>query len=343
MKRIETRITRALGVDLPICSAGMAFVARPALAAAVSNAGGLGGLGCDMMPAEALRAMIRETRHLTPKPISVDLIGDFLTDGHIDVCVAERVEVVVFFWSLPVRRQVERLRQSGSQVWMQVGSVAEARAAATLGADAVIAQGSEAGGHNRSEAATMTLLPAVRRAVAPVPVIAAGGIADGRGLLAALSLGAEAVWCGTRFLASVEANAHPGYKRRVLEAGIGDTVRTRLFGREWPDQMSRVIVNRVVRDWGDRPAVAMATPADRAVGSTVIGGSRLPVPTFSAILPTPETDADLEEMGLTAGESAGNIAALLSAADIVATMAEEAMAAHAALAAAIPSPSPCAG
>lgn len=322
---IHTRITEMLDLDTPICSAGMAFVGRPALAAAVSNAGGLGGLGCDMNPPEGLRAMLRETRTLTSGPVSVDIVGNFLTEEHIDVCIAERVEVVVFFWTLPGADQVERLKANGTHVWMQVGSVAEAQEAATRGADIIIAQGSEAGGHNRAEATTMTLLPAVIHAVAPLPVLAAGGIVDGRSLAAALCLGAEGVWCGTRFLASEEADAHHEYKRRVVAAGVGDTVRTDLFGREFPFQTERVIRNRVVEQWGDRAAEAMETPVGEPVGTTMMGGQTVPVPSFSAALPTPETKGDFEQFNLTAGEACGNIREIMPAAEIVRRMSLEAL------------------
>lgn len=322
---IHTRITEVLGIATRICSAGMAFVARPALAAAVSEAGGLGGLGCDMNPAEGLCAMVRETRALTSRPISIDMIGEFVTDDHIDVCIAEHVEVVVFFWTFPEISQVERLRAGVIQVWMQVGSLAEAREAAIRGADAIIAQGSEAGGHNRAEAATMTLLPAVIRAVAPLPVLAAGGIVDGTSLAAALCLGAEGVWCGTRFLASAEAYAHEEYKRRVIAADVGDTVRTELFGREWPFQQERVIRNRTVMEWGSRAAEAMATPVGEPAGTTVIGGESIPVPSFSAILPTPDTQGDFEQFNLTAGESCGNIEEIIPAGEIVRGMSREAV------------------
>lgn len=322
---IHTRITKMLGIETPICSAGMAFVGRPELAAAVSNSGGLGGLGCDMNPPEGLRAMLRETRALTSHPISVDMVGDFLTDGHIDVCVEEGVEVVVFFWTPPSAAQVERLQQNGTRVWMQVGSVAEAGEAAALGVDAIIVQGSEAGGHNRAEAATMSLLPAVIRAVAPIPVLAAGGITDGRGLAAALCLGAEGVWCGTRFLASAEANAHEEYKARIVAAGVGDTVRTDLFGREWPFQTERVIRNRTVAEWGERAAEAMATPPGESVGTTVMGGETIPIPSFSAVLPTPETEGDFDQFNLTAGESCGNVLDIRPAAQIVSRMTADAV------------------
>jgi len=333
---IDTRITRDYGLEAPIASAGMAFVAGPRLAAAVSNAGGLGTLGAVKAPPEALRAMLRATRELTRRPFGVDLITEFAEEEHIDVLCAERVPVVIFFWGAPRPEFVARLQHSDCRLWMQVGSVVEAREAAALGFDAIIAQGSEGGGHNRSSAATFSMLPAVCDAVAPLPVIAAGGISDGRGLAAALALGAEAVWCGTRFLASAEADAHEEYKARVLRASVSDTVRTTLFGPEWPGQRMRVLRNRVVEEWlGREEQAATGAAWFGPIGRTVLGGEVVEMPKYSAILPTPDTSGDFEEMGLTAGESSGNIHHVKPAAEIVREMAEEAAAVGRRLAAAI--------
>ncbi len=322
---LRTRFTDAYGLAAPIASAGMAMIAMPALAAAVSNAGGFGTLGGAMAPPDALRELVRATRGLTRRPFGVDLITEFVAPAHIDVLLEERPAAVVFFWSLPEVGVIRRLQRAGIRVWMQVGSVEEARNAAGAEVDLVVAQGSEGGGHNRSEAATFTLLPAVCDAVAPLPVLAAGGIADGRGLAAALALGADGAWCGSRFLASEEAHAHAEYKARVLAANIGDTVVTTLFGPEWPEQPMRVIRNRVVTEWAGREREAsLAAGRFGAIGTTLMGGERIPLPKFSALLPTPHTEGDFDEMGLTAGESAGRIGKVLSAGDIVRAMAGEA-------------------
>lgn len=325
---ISTSITREFGLGTPIVSAGMAFASRAELAAAVSNAGGLGTLGADLQPPAALRDLIRSTRYLTGRPIGVDFITPFATREHIDVCIEERIELVVFFWELPDESWLRELQLAGTRVWMQVGALGEARAAARAGVDAIIAQGSEAGGHNRAEAATFSLLPAVIRAVAPVPVLAAGGIVDGRGLAAALALGAEAVWCGTRFAASHEANLHVEYKARILAASVGDTVRSEIFDIEWPDAPARVLRNGIVREsesCGERREDRIGT-LHEPIGSTVIGGLRTPMPKFSAILPTPDTEGDFEQMCLTVGEGAGNIDELESAAAIIGKMTAEAIA-----------------
>ncbi len=323
---LTTQITQTYHLATPIISAGMACVATPKLAAAVSNAGGMGTFSGAMIDPEGLRRLIRETRSLTPHPFGVDFVTDMAQAEHIAVCVEERVPVVIFFWSLPPQDWVTQLQASGTKVWMQVGSLAEAQAAKTMAFDAIIAQGAEGGGHNRAEASTFNLLPAVCQAVAPIPVIAAGGIIDGRGLVAALALGAEAVWCGTRFLASAEAYAHPEYKARVLDAQLGNTTRTTLFGPEMPGQMMRVIRNRAVHQWGDRVSEAMThSQTQPPIGTTIMGGQTVPLPQFSAILPMPDTTGDFEEMCLTAGESSGNITAIKPAKDIVREMENEAI------------------
>jgi NAD(P)H-dependent flavin oxidoreductase YrpB (nitropropane dioxygenase family) len=176
--------------------------------------------------------MIQETRSLTARAFGVDLIGDFLSDDHNEVLVGERVPLAVFFWTAPSPAQVRRLRAAGTEVWIQIGSVAEAAEAVALGIDGLVVQGAQAGGHNRSEASTMTLFPRIRSLYPELPLVAAGGIADGGSMAAAICLGADAVWCGTRFLAAEEANACDACKRRVEAAEVGDTVITGIYGPE---------------------------------------------------------------------------------------------------------------
>lgn len=320
----ETSITRRFGLRTPIVNAGMAMIARPALAAAVCSAGGLGTIGNDVNPPDGLRALVRETRALTERPFGVDLIGDFTTEAHIDVLVDERLALVIFFWATPPVDWVRRLQSAGSAVWMQVGTVAEAREAVARGVDGLVVQGAEAGGHNRAEASTMTLFPRIRRLFPSLPMAAAGGIVDGATMAAALMLGADAVWCGSRFLASAEANAHVGYQQRVVDADVGDTTITTLFGPEWPDQPMRVLMRpelQAVRAGGapsyDGNVVAM-------IGTVELGGARVPLPPFSAILPMRDFEGDIDRACLTMGQSAGNIDAVLSAAEIVRRMDAEA-------------------
>lgn len=321
---LQTELSKALGLETPLINAGMAFVAGPALAAAVSNAGGLGMLGTGMAPPEGLRQMIRATRGLSSRPFGVDLLGTFTEDGHIDVLVEEKVPVAVFFWDLPSKEAVAKLRRANIRYWMQVGRMSEAADAVAHGAEALIVQGSEAGGHNRSEAPLTQLLPRMRRAFPKIPMIAAGGIFDGASMAAALCLGAEAVWCGTRFLASSEADAHAGYKRAVVDAAAGGTEITSVFGPEWPGQEMRVLVNKAVVTARGRETAALAESQGQTIGSVELGGAKLDVPRYSAILPTPQFDADLDWSCLTAGECAADIASIEPAGDIVRRMSIEA-------------------
>lgn len=321
---ISTSIMRDFGLATPIVNAGMAMIARPALAAAVCESGGLGTIGSDINPAHVLCDLIRETKALTKRPFGVDLIGDFVTDEHISVLLEEHVALAIFFWTLPTAEHVGRLKHAGIKVWMQVGRVAEAEQAVALGAEALIVQGAEAGGHNRAEASTMTLFPRIRRLFPGLPLLAAGGIVDGTTMAAALALGADAVWCGSRFLASQEAQAHDAYKHRVLAADVGDTAILSIYGPEWPDQMMRAIVNDGARAALGREAEAIKDAEGQLIGSTVLNGQTIPVPRYSAILPTPDFDGDMEQACLTAGQSAGNIDEVLPAGEIVRRMTIEA-------------------
>jgi NAD(P)H-dependent flavin oxidoreductase YrpB (nitropropane dioxygenase family) len=322
-----TAVTRQFGLSTPIVNAGMAMIARPELAAAVSNAGGLGTIGCDVNPPEALRAMVAQTRALTARPFGVDLIGDFVTEAHVDVLVEERVPLAIFFWTPPSREQVQRLKDAGTTVWMQIGSVAEAREAVALDVDGLIVQGAEGGGHNRAEASTMTLFPRIRGLYPELPLIASGGIVSGATMAAALMLGADAVWCGSRFLASLEADAHDAFKRKVLEADVGDTVVTRIYGPEWPDQPMRAIVNGGARAAIGRETDAIREAEGQIIGTTRMGSETIPLPRYSVMLPTRDFEGDIEQACLTAGQSVGNIDAILPAAEIVRRMTDEALAA----------------
>ena len=243
----------------------------------------------------------------------------------IQTIIEEGVPVVSFFWNDPPAAFIRRLQAAGVKVWMQAGSLQEAQEAVRCGVDAVVVQGMEAGGHNRSTGTVLSLVPAVVDAIAPVPVIAAGGIADGRGVVAALALGAEAVWVGTRLVASQEAYAHDEYKRRIVEAEASDTVRTTIFGPEWPHQAMRVIRNRVVNAWITREhEVVYAPEPSELIGQTILSGKPVPLPKFSSLPPTPDATGDFEEMALIAGESAGLVKEIKPASEIVHGMMEEA-------------------
>ncbi len=230
-------LLQRLGVELPIVQAGMGGgLAGHELAAAVSAAGGLGTIGI-LAPAD-LRREIAAARRLSDKPLAVNLLLPFARRAHFEA--ASEADVVVTFWGSPKRRT--------SKVWIhQCGSVEEARAARKAGADAVIAQGIEAGGHVRGTVPAMELLARVRGAVAPdCPVLSAAGIADPSDVRARLEAGAEAVVCGTRFLMTEESGGHPAYKARLAEAR--ETILTELFGVGWPAP-HRVVPNEATARW----------------------------------------------------------------------------------------------
>ena len=248
-----------LGVSTPIVQAGMGGgIARHELAAAVSNAGGLGTIA--VQGPQAIEQEIALARELTDRPVAVNLILHFATDSWFRA--ADRAEVVVTFWGTPRRRT--------SGVWVhQCGSVAEAQAAKAAGADAVIAQGVESGGHVRGTTPALELLDRVRAAVGPdYPVLLAGGIAERADVVQALDAGATAAVAGTRFLLSPESGAHPDYKARLLAADT--TLLTELFGLSWPAQ-HRVVPNAATEAQlsatGDVPALNRLINRITAVGA----------------------------------------------------------------------------
>lgn len=221
---MKTRITEILGIEYPIIQGGMAWVAEHNLAAAVSEAGGLGLIGGANAPAEVVREEIRKTRELTNKPFGVNVM---LMSPHADdiakVVVEEGVKVVTTGAGNPTK-YMEMWKNAGIKVIPVVASVALARLMERGGADAVVAEGMESGGHI-GEQTTMTLVPQVVDAVS-VPVIAAGGIGDGRGMAAAFMLGAEAVQIGTRFVVAAESIVHKNYKERIIKSKDIDSAVT---------------------------------------------------------------------------------------------------------------------
>lgn len=221
---MKTRVTELLGIKYPIIQGGMAWVAEQHLAAAVSEAGGLGLIGGANAPGEAVRDMIRKCRELTDKPFGVNvMLMSPYADEVAKVVVEEGVRVVTTGAGNPAK-YMDAWKAAGIRVIPVVASVAHAKLMQKAGADAVVAEGTESGGHI-GEATTMTLVPQVADAVS-IPVIAAGGIADGRGMAAALMLGAEGVQIGTRFVASTEAQVSEAYKERIVSAKDIDSAVT---------------------------------------------------------------------------------------------------------------------
>ncbi|WP_372580641.1 nitronate monooxygenase [Ruegeria hyattellae] len=202
-------------VKKPIVLAPMAGVVTPELVAAVSNAGGLGLAPLWQVDVDELRLSIKTISRLTPNPFGVNLNMDFPSMEHLDACLESGVSIISLFWHMN-EEYVRKAKSAGAKVIFTAGSAKDAEYAVQVGVDAICAQGWEAGGHVRGTVGTMALVPAVKDAVGDVPVIAAGGIADGRGIAAAFALGASAVWVGTRFLSAFEAQAHPEYLKRLF-------------------------------------------------------------------------------------------------------------------------------
>jgi enoyl-[acyl-carrier protein] reductase II len=335
MTVIPTRLTAAYDVAHPIAQAGMAFVGMTAdLAVAVCEAGGLGSLGVGLMPPPALEMTIKAIRAGTDRPFNVNFITGLTTREQLDVALDAGVPVVSFHWGHPPREWIDAAHDAGAKVWEQIGAVDAAKRAVDDGVDLVVAQGEEAGGHCYGGLSTMTLVPLVVDAVAasgaPVLVLAAGGIADGRGLAAALMLGADGVWLGTRLVATTESAAHEDYKRRLVAASGTDTVRTHVFGREMPQfNPMRVVRNRVVSQWHDRVREIPIDPQTLPViGTFTFGGQETKLRKFSNFVPMRDaTTGDLDEMPLLAGQGVGLVLDVRPAAEVIERMVAEAAAA----------------
>jgi enoyl-[acyl-carrier protein] reductase II len=223
---MANRITSLFGIEYPLIQAGMIWCSGWELAAAVSNAGGLGLLGSGSMYPDVLREQIRKCKAATSKPFGVNvplLYPDI--DKHIQIIIEEGVKIVFTSAGNP-KTWTAHLKQHGITVVHVIANAKFAQKAADAGVDAIVAEGFEAGGHNgREETTTMVLIPLVRAAVS-IPVIAAGGIATGRQMLAALALGADGVQIGSRFVATPESSAHQQFKQAVITANEGDTLLT---------------------------------------------------------------------------------------------------------------------
>jgi NAD(P)H-dependent flavin oxidoreductase YrpB (nitropropane dioxygenase family) len=320
---VQTALCECLGIEVPIIQAAMGGAAGQRLAAAVSNAGGLGMLVPWRADLATVRQQIQETRALTSRPFGVNLNLEFPQEERLEISLDEGVRIISFFWRDPAAL-MPRAKAAGAIVLHTVGSAAAARRAVDCGVDIIVAQGWEAGGHVRGTVATMPLIPAVIDAVSPVPVVAAGGIADGRSLAAVLALGAAGAWIGTRFLASREATIHPRYRELVLKASETDTIYVeQLFDIGWPNAPHRVLRNKTVEAWG----AAGCPPSGKRPGEgEVIATSRAggPIVRYRSYTASADTEGDIDAMPLWAGQGVGLVSKLQSAGDIVGEIADEA-------------------
>lgn len=322
MTSLRTPFCDLVGISRPVVQAPIGGPCNPALAAAVSSAGGLGMLALSWSNPDALRAAIRETRERTEAPFGVNLILEWPQAERLEVCLASGVRVISTFWGDPASVH-DQIAAGGALHLHAVASAEEARQAVAAGVDVVVAQGWEAGGHVWGEVATLPLVPAVVDAVAPVPVVAAGGIADGRGLAAVLALGADAAWLGTRFLLAEEAGTAPEYRRLVTEAAETGTAHGIVFDIGWPDAPHRALRNSTVRAW---QAAGRPEPGARPGEGEIVGrwGNGREIPRYSDIAPITGLTGDIEAMALYAGQGVGLVRREQPAAEIVAELCADA-------------------
>jgi|SRR5579864_4374791 len=310
---IRTPVCDLLEIEHPIALGGMGSVYAPDLVAAVSNAGGLGALGCHYLTPEQLRAGVAAIRAKTNKSFALNFLIFDMREESFAAALEARPRAMAFAWPRPeqdLKPIFARAHAIGAKVTFMAGGVPEAKRGVEAGADVIIAQGTEGGGHV-SWVASLPLIPMVVDAVAPVPVLAAGGIADGRGLAAALSLGADGVLLGTRFLASQESPLHQNFKQAIVDADGHDTLLSEIpdlaAGVVWPGAMSRSKRNRFIDRWAGRE---WALRRDRAAAIADVQAAR--------------KRGDIEEAPLSMGQDAGLIHDIAPAGEIVTRIARQA-------------------
>lgn len=315
-----------LGIDIPIVQAPIGRVSGPELAAAVSNEGALGMLGVSYLTPDAIASIIRETRSLTDRPFGINLILAWDQRERLAAALDAGVRLISTFWSEldPGDPCVEDAHAAGALVMHTVGCAADAQRAVDAGVDIIVAQGLDAGGHVWGSVGTLALIPAVVDAVDPTPVIAAGGIGDGRGLAAALMLGAQAAWMGTRFVVADESLGHPDYKDRVVAATEADAAwSTGVFDRGWADAPVRTLDNSTLRMWRDAGSPAPGSrPGERDVVARRTDGD--PIVRYDFSPPVAGMTGDLEAMANYAGQSTGVVRRRQPAAEIVREVAADA-------------------
>jgi nitronate monooxygenase len=310
---IRTALCDVLGCDVPILLAGMGGVARWELAAAVAQAGGYAMLGMVREDPALIESEVKALRAATARRFAVNVIpaatAPDLLDRQLGLCLDLGVTDFTFFWDV-MPSVVERVKKRGCFVLHQIGTAEAARQAEDAGADILIAQGVEAGGHVHGRTGTLALVEDIagRR---KLPVVASGGIATGAGLVAALALGAQGIQCGTAFLATTESFAHDYHKRRVVAAAGSDTVLTDIFVLNWPAHAAvRVIANSVTEKLGFD---LMGHDPEKLPREVIGHEGKRPLYRYSTDSPLRITTGDLETMALFAGQSAGAITDIIPA------------------------------
>jgi enoyl-[acyl-carrier protein] reductase II len=310
MSPFHTPICDMLEIDVPVFLAGMGGVAYPEVCAAVSEAGGFGTLGMAGAPPDEIREAMRGVRALTDKPFGVDLLAAMpeTIDLAADIIIEEGASAFIAGLGVP-GPVIAKFHAAGLKVLSMCGKVSHALAAEEAGCDAVVAQGTEAGGHT-GRVAGMALIPQIADAV-KIPVLAAGSIVDGRGLAAALAFGAQGVWMGTRFVASEEARAAEVYKQKILSAGSADTIVTRCYS----GKPMRNIMNAYIEERERNPESILRFP-EQSVETTEAGLMNLTLDTWQVM--------DADRSCMPAGQGVGGIDEILPAGEIVRRVVAEA-------------------
>ncbi len=310
---IHTRICDLLGIDHPIVLGGMGSATAAPLVAAVSNAGGFGTLGTSAFNAASLESEIAAIHERTDKPFGVNHLLFQIREDMYAVTLRARPAVAAFAWARKdqdLGDYFQRAHDAGCKVMHMAGEVPEALRAADAGADVLVAQGTEAGGHV-GWMASLPLVPMMVKAVAPLPVLCAGGVADGNGLAAALALGAEGVLLGTRFLATLEAPIHANFKQAIVESDGHDTMLTEIpdlaSQRVWPGAMSRAQRNEFIEHWTGREWALRQNASE--IGRRVAAA---------------RVDGDVHNAPLSFGQDAGLIDSVRSVKDVVQAIVGEA-------------------
>jgi nitronate monooxygenase len=312
MVSLQTPLCPVLDIEVPIVQAPIGSVSTPELAAAVADAGGLGLLAMSWRDADAIREAYQAATGQTDGRVGVNVVldestGELPPGECLDACLDAGANIVSVSFGDPAP-YVDRIHDAGATALVTVGSADEARAAAAAGADVVVAQGGESGGHLQSDVSTIALVTRVADAV-DVPVVAAGGIAGGRELAAALALGADGGWLGTRFVATEESAAHEAYRANVADASATDTRRTVQFDVGWPDQPHRVLADSGFDESASDPV------AHTAAGDPVEANEDIP--------PLAGMSGDVTALPQYAGQSAGGVDAVKPAGDVVRSLVDE--------------------
>lgn len=323
--RLRTRLTERLAITYPVVQAPIGSASSAELAAAVSEAGGLGSLSITWRADDEIRRILRHVADRTARPIAANVVLVWPPEVKIALALEAGISAVWTFWGDPAP-YVDAIHRGGALAIHTAGSRREAEAAAAAGVDVLVLQGVESGGHVRGVVGSRELLADVRRGLPDVPIAVAGGIADGADLARALADGADGAVLGTRFLCTPEADAADVYRRAVLDAREGDTLLTGLFDKGWPSAPHRVLRNSTVRAW---EAAGRPEPGGRpgehdciAVDARGTGIER-----YSDTIPTRRVSGELEALALYAGESSARIFDVLPAAEIVERLVREADAA----------------